>query len=155
LLKALALVLGTAGLLAAVTPPAAAQGWLTVEELAARLDKPPQPTSCGEIAGGMWFTAYRGTLSRARGPACNFEPSCSHFSQEAIREHGLLKGLVMTGDRLERCNQCLNPAQYPRGRGGPEGRILDPVSDDDVWWWFAGGHKAEQRWREGLLNAGR
>jgi putative component of membrane protein insertase Oxa1/YidC/SpoIIIJ protein YidD len=154
LLRVLAGLVGMIGLLAAGTP-VAAQGWLTVEELGARLDRPARPTSCGEIAGSMWFEAYRSTLSRARGPACNFEPSCSHFSQDAVRRYGLLKGLVMTGDRLERCNQCLSLAQYPRGRGGADNRILDPLADDDVWWWFEGGHKGEQRWKEGLLNAGR
>jgi putative component of membrane protein insertase Oxa1/YidC/SpoIIIJ protein YidD len=152
--RALIAYILVAGVVAAPRP-ALAQGWLTVEELGARLERPARPTSCGRIAGGMWFKAYRSTFSRARPGACNFEPSCSHFSEEAIRDEGFLKGMVMTGERLERCNQCLNLAQYPRGRGGEGERILDPVTDDDVWWWFEGGHKGEQRWREGLLNAAR
>ena len=35
---------------------------------------------------------------------CNFTPSCSHFAQEAIRRYGFIRGVLMTSDRLQRCN---------------------------------------------------
>jgi putative membrane protein insertion efficiency factor len=38
------------------------------------------------------------------GPACRFEPSCSRFASEAIRNHGLLRGGVMALRRLARCH---------------------------------------------------
>lgn len=37
-------------------------------------------------------------------PSCRFEPSCSQYGIEALREHGLLKGSLLTGWRLLRCN---------------------------------------------------
>ena len=35
---------------------------------------------------------------------CTFVPSCSRFSIEAIKYHGLFKGILLTSDRLQRCN---------------------------------------------------
>jgi len=37
------------------------------------------------------------------GSRCVFEPSCSHYSEVAIRENGLLIGLKLTIKRLHRC----------------------------------------------------
>jgi putative membrane protein insertion efficiency factor len=36
--------------------------------------------------------------------ACIFEPSCSHYAEEAIREYGLLKGTIKSVWRILRCN---------------------------------------------------
>ena len=36
--------------------------------------------------------------------ACIFQPSCSRFSMRAINEFGPLHGVLMTADRLQRCN---------------------------------------------------
>jgi putative membrane protein insertion efficiency factor len=35
---------------------------------------------------------------------CRFTPSCSDYSIEAVRRHGIHRGLVLTFDRLSRCN---------------------------------------------------
>jgi len=35
---------------------------------------------------------------------CVFKPSCSHFGQEAIHKYGLFYGILMSSDRLQRCN---------------------------------------------------
>jgi putative membrane protein insertion efficiency factor len=35
---------------------------------------------------------------------CRFSPSCSDYSIEAVRRHGIRRGLVLTYDRLSRCN---------------------------------------------------
>ena len=34
---------------------------------------------------------------------CRFQPSCSHYSEEAMRTHGFPKGLWLTTSRLFRC----------------------------------------------------
>ncbi|MDH7568080.1 MAG: membrane protein insertion efficiency factor YidD [Armatimonadota bacterium] len=79
----------------------------------------------------VWYQAYRGSLSRVRGPVCVFEPSCSRFSEQAFREHGILLGALLTGDRLQRCHWCVSPQHYPRGMvSGPFGNaVRDPVAD--------------------------
>ncbi|HTU91943.1 MAG TPA: membrane protein insertion efficiency factor YidD [Gemmataceae bacterium] len=35
---------------------------------------------------------------------CRFSPSCSEYSIEAVQRHGIRRGLVLTFDRLSRCN---------------------------------------------------
>jgi uncharacterized protein len=37
------------------------------------------------------------------GPACRFEPTCSAYAREAIREHGVARGGWLTLRRLSRC----------------------------------------------------
>lgn len=34
---------------------------------------------------------------------CRFEPTCSHYSEEAVTRHGIGRGLKMTASRLWRC----------------------------------------------------
>jgi len=46
---------------------------------------------------------------------CKYEPTCSHYAEEAVRTHGAVRGLVMAGWRVLRCN--------PFSKGG-----YDPVS---------------------------
>jgi len=70
------------------------------------------------------ISLYRLTLSGWLGGQCRFFPSCSRYSEEAIRTHGAVKGSLLAVRRLLRCN--------PFGRGG-----LDPVPfarsyDDDI-----------------------
>jgi hypothetical protein len=51
--------------------------------------------------------AYQLTVGRmlgAIGPICRFEPSCSRYTMEAIRRHGFLKGSLLGGWRVLRCN---------------------------------------------------
>ena len=51
---------------------------------------------------------------------CKYEPTCSAYAVQAIREYGILRGLVLGGWRLLRCN--------PFSRGG-----LDPVCDQRLF----------------------
>ena len=48
--------------------------------------------------------AYQLLISPLLLPSCRFEPSCSHYAQEAIAEHGALRGIVLTLKRLARCH---------------------------------------------------
>jgi putative membrane protein insertion efficiency factor len=45
---------------------------------------------------------------------CKFEPSCSHYAEQAVRRHGVVRGLGLAAWRLLRC--------HPWSRGG-----YDPV----------------------------
>lgn len=48
---------------------------------------------------------YQKHLSRLKGtPSCRFTPTCSSYAIDAIREWGAVRGLVMTGGRIIRCN---------------------------------------------------
>ena len=59
---------------------------------------------------------YRRTLSPFIGQQCRFEPTCSHYGEEAIAKHGALRGTILTVWRLLRCG--------PWSKGG-----YDPVPE--------------------------
>ena len=50
------------------------------------------------------ITLYRWTLSPLLGPRCRFHPSCSHYTFDAIRTHGALRGSWLGLRRLARCH---------------------------------------------------
>jgi uncharacterized protein len=64
------------------------------------------------LLGAISF--YRLTLSGWLGGQCRFSPTCSRYAEEAIRDHGAMRGSFLMVRRVLRCN--------PFGRGG-----LDPV----------------------------
>ena len=59
---------------------------------------------------------YRKTLSPFIGQQCRFEPSCSHYGEDAIEKHGALRGSLLTVWRILRCG--------PWSKGG-----YDPVPE--------------------------
>ena len=58
--------------------------------------------------------AYQRLISPMLGPHCKYYPSCSEYAVQAVGRFGILRGLVLAGWRLLRCN--------PLSRGG-----FDPV----------------------------
>ena len=47
---------------------------------------------------------YRLVLSPWLGNNCRFHPSCSHYAEEAVRQHGALKGSWLAIKRLGKCH---------------------------------------------------
>jgi hypothetical protein len=47
---------------------------------------------------------YRLVLSPWIGNQCRFQPTCSRYAEEAIQQHGPLRGAWMTLRRLGRCH---------------------------------------------------
>ena len=66
------------------------------------------------------IVAYQRFISPAIPRRCKYEPTCSRYAVEAIREYGILRGLVLAGWRLLRCN--------PWSHGG-----YDPVEAQRVF----------------------
>jgi putative membrane protein insertion efficiency factor len=64
--------------------------------------------------------AYQLLLSPMVGQRCRYYPSCSEYAAQAIQRYGILRGLVLAGWRLLRCN--------PWSRGG-----FDPVEEQRVF----------------------
>ena len=50
------------------------------------------------------LTAYRKTISPLYGDVCRYYPSCSHYTLQAIQQHGAVKGIGLGAWRLLRCN---------------------------------------------------
>jgi putative membrane protein insertion efficiency factor len=55
------------------------------------------------FAHGM-IRLYQVFISSQHHNVCLFTPSCSHFGSESVQKFGFIKGVVLTSDRLERCN---------------------------------------------------
>lgn len=54
--------------------------------------------------GGLMFT-YQRLISPQLPSDCLYDHHCSAFSKELIADYGLLKGVLLTSDRLCRCNR--------------------------------------------------
>jgi hypothetical protein len=52
----------------------------------------------------LLIQVYRYTVSPVLGQRCRFEPSCSMYAIDALREHGAIKGTGLAAWRLLRCN---------------------------------------------------
>jgi putative membrane protein insertion efficiency factor len=61
--------------------------------------------------------AWRLSVGALFPTTCKYHPSCSQYAIDAVREKGLLRGSLLAGWRLLRCN--------PWSRGG-----YDPVTRD-------------------------
>ena len=48
--------------------------------------------------------AYQLLLAPLFAGSCKYHPSCSQYAIDALRRYGLLRGLVLAGWRLLRCN---------------------------------------------------
>ncbi len=48
--------------------------------------------------------AYHRIASLVLPPACRFYPSCSVYGAQAVRKHGVLRGLLLCLRRLSRCH---------------------------------------------------
>jgi putative membrane protein insertion efficiency factor len=58
--------------------------------------------------------AYQWIISPLLGPSCRFQPTCSHYSLEAFKTHGVIKGFYISAVRISKC--------HPWGKSG-----YDPV----------------------------
>jgi len=60
-------------------------------------------------AGLRWLfvlpiRAYQRLISPFMGQHCKYYPSCSEYAVQAVQRFGILRGLVLAGWRLLRCN---------------------------------------------------
>ena len=69
---------------------------------------------------GLPIQLYRRFISPALPRRCKYHPSCSAYAIQAIRTYGILRGVVLAGWRLLRCN--------PWSHGG-----FDPVEQQRLF----------------------
>ena len=75
--------------------------------------------------------AYQILLAPHLGNCCRFEPSCSHYSIEALRVHGAWRGSWLTIRRILRCHP-FGPSGYdpvPPKRGKRESSAVTAGGD--------------------------
>lgn len=59
----------------------------------------------------LLLRVYRYAISPFLGRNCRFEPSCSVYTAEALKKHGLVKGLWLGMRRILRCHP-FHPGGY-------------------------------------------
>lgn len=62
------------------------------------------PTAAGRAAFVVPIKLYQKLVSPMLGPRCKYYPSCSEYAVQAVGKFGILRGLVLAGWRLLRCN---------------------------------------------------
>lgn len=60
-------------------------------------------TPAAAALSGLVYT-YQWTLRPFIGAHCRFEPSCSHYALDALRQHGAAHGSYLAARRVLRCN---------------------------------------------------
>ena len=63
---------------------------------------------------------YQRLISPFMADRCKYHPSCSEYAVQAIRMHGVARGVVLAGWRILRCN--------PWSNGG-----FDPVEEQHLF----------------------
>ncbi len=47
---------------------------------------------------------YQVVISPWLGPKCRYTPTCSHYAAEALKKHGVFKGIWLAAKRISRCH---------------------------------------------------
>ncbi|MCF7847781.1 MAG: membrane protein insertion efficiency factor YidD [Kiritimatiellales bacterium] len=75
-----------------------------------------KPTSIPAKTAILLVRFYQKAISGWLGPHCRFHPTCSNYCIEALRRHGMVRGLWLTFKRVCKC--------HPFHPGG-----IDPVPE--------------------------
>lgn len=96
---------------------------------------------------------YQKGISPMFPPSCRYYPTCSHYTLEALEQHGALKGSTMGIARILRCNPFVEggfdpvPDHFTLKR-----QHLKPAMTDDDFEGTIDPKEQENRWIEHLLN---
>ena len=90
---------------------------MNLRDLLWRAAAPVRWMAIGAIRG------YRFVFAGSLGGHCRFYPSCSHYTEDAIRAHGVVRGVALGAWRVLRCN--------PFGAGGND-RVPSHVAAHDA-----------------------
>ena len=86
----------------------------------------PQTDSELKLVATGLIRLYQKFISSQDGPTCNFLPTCSRFGMACIQEYGVLRGVLLTADRLLRCNGSETRHLH---KDPITGKYVDPISD--------------------------
>jgi hypothetical protein len=98
---------------------------------AARSTNPLNPGQRALLGG---LAAYKRLISPLLGQRCRFYPSCSAYAAEAVARHGSVRGAILTGFRVLRCQPLCEggldpvPLHFP-ARPWQRNSSADPAAD--------------------------
>ena len=90
-----------------------------------------EETSVGKIAGLAVLRIYHTFLSGRTGGHCVFHPSCSRYSYYSVKKYGLIKGIIMSNERLFRCHGWSHDYNYPHDY--ETSLLSDPVEANNTF----------------------
>ncbi len=73
---------------------------------------------------------YQRTVSRVLPGACRYQPTCSEYAAQAVRVHGLLKGLWLGMRRVMRCHPFASAGYDPVPE--PDARRAHTISEEST-----------------------
>jgi len=77
---------------------------MSADAKAAAGSRPSPPVRAARAIAIAPLLIYRHVISPGLPRRCKYEPSCSRYALDAIREYGLLRGVVLAAWRVLRCN---------------------------------------------------
>lgn len=78
------------------------------------------------LKGAMYVYQHVITLQLSR--SCPYQVTCSNFSKHAVHELGLVKGMLVSADRILRCNRVSLSGVPPMNRDEHTGLITDDIN---------------------------
>ncbi|HYZ76786.1 MAG TPA: membrane protein insertion efficiency factor YidD [Gaiellaceae bacterium] len=83
--------------------------------------------------GLVWI--YRLTFGALFPTTCKYHPSCSEYAVQALRRYGLVRGSILAGWRLLRCNPwSRGGVDHVPERGGTPGSPTSPLLAGGLGW---------------------
>ncbi|MCS7076811.1 MAG: membrane protein insertion efficiency factor YidD [Bacteroidia bacterium] len=79
------------------------------------------------LVGKLCLYFYQKVISDQIGASCAHEPSCSEFCKQSIEKKGFIRGILLTGDRLQRCTPFNVMYMQNKRENIFGGKIYDPV----------------------------
>lgn len=76
--------------------------------------------------GSMYF--YQQVLSPQLNAGCLYQRTCSNYSKAAIKQYGIIRGVLLSADRLSRCTSGVLPEVFSY-RYDAHGHIVDEPRD--------------------------
>ena len=81
------------------------------------------------LSGSMYL--YQSLISPQLSTRCAYNPSCSAYSKELIKEYGFIKGIFCSSDRLMRCNRIALADVPPISVNHQDGKICEHIDRYD------------------------
>lgn len=78
------------------------------------------------LYGGSLYV-YQNYFSQHLSATCLYNPSCSDFSKQAVKKFGIVKGTLLSFDRLSRCNRIAATDLHLKEIDPKTHRFHDPV----------------------------
>ena len=78
----------------------------------------------------LLITFFQKVISPVDGATCDFYPTCSTYAKQALEKHGLVIGLAMANERVNRYH---SPEGYELIYKFDRYYIFDPVENNDFW----------------------